>query len=603
MGGHFFKLVSLFLFVFATGLPGHAAFQCPDYGQSGSGPDDQRFQTLLKKSWDETMRENPEWGYQMGHPELGDDWSDDSLQAIQNRQKKAHCLKKALDSISKRQLSQKNKLNYELFREALLTRIQAQKFPYEYLAINQLGGVHTDVIDTLLEMPQNNRAEINHILKRLEKIPLKIEQNKILLSKGLELGITEPQVVLKKIPEQFDDILKKNPKDSVLFKPFKELKALPPQEQETVREQALQVIQGKVMPAMADFKKFLVTTYIPQARKTTSLEALPQGKEWYRWAIQKQTTTDMTADQIHELGLREVARITKEMEEIKVQTGFKKDLKAFNDYLMKDPKFYYQNPEDLLKGYRNIAKQMDAALPQYFKTLPRLTYGVRAIPAYKEKAAPTAYYTPGNPVIGRAGYFEANTYDLKTRPKWGMEALTYHEAVPGHHLQIALSQEQKDLPDFRKYGGYTAFSEGWGLYAESLAKDMGFYKDLYSRYGQLTYEMWRAVRLVVDTGLHAKGWSREKALKYFMDHLAKSQLESEVEIDRYIAWPGQALAYKVGQLKFLEIRQKAKKALGEHFDIREFHDALLRGGALPLTLLEKRMNQWIQAQKRKYSIE
>ncbi len=578
--------------------------KCPDYKINAQASNDKKIEAFMKNSWADFMNDRPEWAYDIGYDagnNAGDRWSDLSLSAIETRKNKVDCLKKAFAGIKRSGLSTFNKVNYDIIAEDIELSLLSKKLPGQFLVLNQLGGVHTNVVDTLLNMQQNNKVEVLRILERLKKVPRHVEENKILLQEGLKAGVTAPQVVLKTIPAQFDTIVKKDAKDSVLYKPFSELKSLNQADREEIQATALKVISEKVIPSMQDLKDFLVKTYIPQARKTTSIQALPFGKEWYELQIREQTTTKMTADEIHQLGLNEVSRILKEMEGVKNKTGFKKDLKAFNQFLLTDPKFYYEKPEDLIRGYREISKLADAELPKLFKTLPRLTYGVREIPAFKAPAAPTAYYMSGSLTVGRAGFFEANTHDLKVRPKWGMEALTLHEAVPGHHLQIAIAQELGEMPEFRRYGGYTAFGEGWGLYAESLGTEMGFYKDPYSRYGQLTYEMWRAVRLVVDTGLHSKDWTRDQALKYFMDHMPKSQLESEVEIDRYIVWPGQALAYKVGQLKFLELRAKAKTELQDKFDIREFHDQVLSGGALPLTLLENRMAEWVKKEKNKVS--
>ena len=305
----------------------------------------------------------------------------------------------------------------------------------------------------------------------------------------------------------------------------------------------------------------------------------------------------MKAEEIHQLGLSEVERIEKEMNKIKDEVKFKGNLAEFNKYLLTDPKFHFDNAKDLMTAYREISKRADAEMPKLFGRLPRLPYGVREIPEYKAKSSAAGYYYSGSLEAGRAGYFEANTSDLPSRPKWGMEALVLHEAVPGHHLQIALAQEQGELPEFRKNDGYTAYSEGWGLYAESLGNMMQMYQDPYSRYGKFSYELWRAVRLVVDTGVHAKGWSREKALEYFQGRLPKLKLETEVEVDRYIAWPGQALAYKMGQLKFLELRTKAENELKDRFNIRKFHDQVLGYGAIPLNILDQQMNQWLEKEK------
>jgi uncharacterized protein (DUF885 family) len=309
------------------------------------------------------------------------------------------------------------------------------------------------------------------------------------------------------------------------------------------------------------------------------------------------TTTDLTPEQIHQLGLSEVARLRAEMEQVKAQAGFKGSLGEFFHFLRTDPRFFFTDKEALLVAYRDISKRVDPELPRLFGRLPRLPYGVFPVPEYSEKTQTTAYYMRGSLEAGRAGRYYANTYDLKSRPKWEMEALTLHEAVPGHHLQISLAQELEGLPEFRRFGGYTAFVEGWGLYAESLGPELGLYRDPYSKFGQLTYEMWRAIRLVVDTGMHAKGWTREQALQFFKDNSSKTEHDIVVEIDRYIVNPGQALAYKLGELKLKELRAHATQALGPRFDVRAFHDVVLGQGALPLAILEARVKEWVAQQQ------
>ncbi|MCM2282973.1 MAG: DUF885 domain-containing protein, partial [Bdellovibrionaceae bacterium] len=311
------------------------------------------------------------------------------------------------------------------------------------------------------------------------------------------------------------------------------------------------------------------------------------------------TTTNLTPQEIHEIGLKEVARLHQEMEKVAKESGFKGSQAEFQKYLRTDKKFFHSTAADLIREYRDIAKRADAELPKLFGRLPRLPYGIVPVPAYSEKSQPTAYYNGGSLEAGRAGLFFANTYDLKSRPRWEMEALTLHEAVPGHHLQIALAQEMEKGPEFRKHAGYTAYSEGWGLYAESLGYEMGFYKDPYQRFGQLTYEMWRALRLVVDTGLHHLGWSRQQAIDYMQKYLAKADHDIVVEVDRYIVWAGQATAYKVGQLKIRELREKSQSALGDQFDVRKFHDVILGSGALPLDVLETKVDAYIAVEKAK----
>jgi uncharacterized protein (DUF885 family) len=339
--------------------------------------------------------------------------------------------------------------------------------------------------------------------------------------------------------------------------------------------------------------------YLPAARKDISAASLPKGAAFYQYAIRRHTTTGLSAKEIHETGLREVERIRREMSDIIRQVNFMESFQEFLNFLRTDPRFYYTKAEDLVEDYRDICKRADARLPELFAELPRNPYGVEVIPDYEAPAQTTAYYQPGAADGSRAGFYMVNTYRLDTRPKYEMEALSLHEAVPGHHTQISRAQELGTLPDFRRNAGYTAYVEGWALYAESLGSDMGFYKDPYSKFGQLTYEMWRACRLVVDTGMHAMGWSRERAINFMKENSAKTENDIVVEIDRYIVWPGQALAYKLGELKIKELRARAKSELGDRFDLRRFHNALLDDGPLPLDVLEQRINLWIAGQKRK----
>jgi uncharacterized protein (DUF885 family) len=340
-----------------------------------------------------------------------------------------------------------------------------------------------------------------------------------------------------------------------------------------------------------------VEHYIPAARESIGMRALPDGEAWYSWSVRHYTTTRLTPDEIHAVGLSEVERIRAQMDGAIAASGFTGTFHDFARFLRTDPRFYFEKPGDLLAAYRDICKRADPELVRLFGRLPRLPYGVKPVPAYAEKSQTTAYYEPGSPAAGRPGYFFANTYDLPSRPIWEMEPLALHEAVPGHHLQIALQQELRDLPPFRRHLYVDAFGEGWGLYSERLGLEAGFYQDPYSNFGRLTYEMWRACRLVVDTGLHAKGWSRDQALRYLAENTALSIHEVTTETDRYIAWPGQALAYKMGELKIRELRQRAESVLGPRFDVRAFHDAVLREGSVPLTVLEAQIDAFVAAEK------
>jgi uncharacterized protein (DUF885 family) len=425
-----------------------------------------------------------------------------------------------------------------------------------------------------------------------------IDQTIALLDKGLQEGITPPRVTLREVPAQAGSLIVDDPLTSPMLKAFQKFPStIPAAEQERLKSAAVQAFREQVAPAFQKLQSYLANTYVPAARESIAMSDLPDGKAWYAYNVRQQTTTDLTPEQIHQIGLAEVKRIHRQMEELMAKTGFKGGLQEFFTFLRTDPRFFYDKPEDLLAGYRDIAKRIDPELVKLFGKLPRLPYGVVPVPSYSEKSQTTAYYENGSLEAGRPGWFNANTYDLKSRPKWEMEALTAHEAVPGHHLQLSLAQELEDVPQWRRYDDYTAFVEGWGLYAESLGDEIGLYKDPYSKFGQLTYEMWRAVRLVVDTGLHTKGWTRQQAIDYFKANAGKAEHDIEVEVDRYIVWPGQALAYKIGELKLKELRAEAEKDLGAKFDVRAFHDQVLGNGALPLDVLEKNVKAWVAQEK------
>ena len=402
---------------------------------------------------------------------------------------------------------------------------------------------------------------------------------------------------MQRIEPQLQAQLVDDARDSPYFRAFADLPAtIDEADRAALRERAAQTIEREVVPAYRRFADWFAKTYLPASRDSMGLSALPNGSSWYEFLAREFTTTRMTPDEIHRLGLDEVRRIRDEMLAIIDEVGFDGDFAAFLEHLRTDPQFYYDNPEDLYEAYLATSKRIDPELVRLFGKLPRMPYGVKPIPETIAPDTTTAYYTRPAADGSRAGIYWVNLYRPEVRPKYEIEVLSVHEAMPGHHLQLALQQELRDMPEFRRYLGFTAFVEGWGLYSESLGFELGLYEDPYSHFGALTYEMWRAVRLVVDTGLHYKGWTREQAIGFFRDNAAKTEHDIVNEIDRYIGNPGQALAYKIGQIRLLELRRTAERRLGDRFDIRAFHDELLGAGALPLDLLEARMNEWITAQ-------
>lgn len=564
----------------------------------GKAADSARLKQLFDLHWKYNMEENPGWATFIGYPGLNDKWGDQSFTAIERRKRENLSIMETVNSISKEKLSESDRLNYDLFKDRIALDIEGAEFPQELMPISQLNGVQQDVAQLLTVAPANSAKDYQDIVTRLKGVPTVIAQTRALLEKGLKEGVTPPQVTLRDVPQQVRNQIVKNPVDAPVLIAFKEFPgSIPAAEQEKLRKEAHSIYSREIVPAFEELANYLEKTYIPGCRAGIGLSELPNGKKWYAYLVKSYTTTAMTPDEIFNVGESEVRRIRAEMEKVIKETGFKGDFAAFSQFLRKDPQFFFTKPEDLLQTYRDICKRADPELIKLFGHLPRLPYGVKSVPSYAEKSQTTAYYEPGSLKAGRPGYYFANTYALNTRPKWEMEALSLHEAVPGHHLQTAIAQELEELPEFRRWGWYTAYGEGWGLYSEALGYDMGFYEDPYSKFGQLSYEMWRAIRLVVDVGMHAKGWSRQQAIDYFTQNIGKAEHDIVVEVDRYIVWPGQALAYKIGQLKISELRGMAQKDLGEKFDIRAFHDVVLGSGPVPLNILEQMVKDWVQKTK------
>jgi uncharacterized protein (DUF885 family) len=548
--------------------------------------------------WEYGLREYPERATYLGDPRYNDRLTDLSFEAIERRNRHDQEALARLKKIDRAALSDDDRLSYDLYQRRLELAIEGQRFPTELMPINQQEGLHKDFAILSTVTPFRTAKDYRDYLARLSAFGKQVDQTIALMQKGKEKGWIHPAVPLREVGDMIRAQINSDPEKSVHFKPFEKFPdGVPEPDREALRIEGRRRIANDVFPAYLKLYAYFTRDYLPAAKKEVGAWALPDGDAYYAYAIRQHTTTNRTAKEIHETGLAEVARIHRQMEDLIKKVRFKGSFDAFVKFLRTDPRFYYKTPDELLQGYRDICKRIDPELIKLFGTLPRTPYGVIPTPDFEAPTSTTAYYRQGSPEAARPGYFVANTYKLETRPKYEMEALAIHESVPGHHLQISLAQELTGVPLFRRHGGYTAFVEGWGLYAESLGDQMGFYTDPYSKFGQLTYEMWRAVRLVVDTGMHAFKWDRQRAIDFMKANTAKTEHDITVEIDRYIVWPGQSLAYKTGELKFKELRDRAKKELGDRFDIRKFHDAVLLAGALPLDVLETRIDDWIAHEK------
>jgi uncharacterized protein (DUF885 family) len=552
---------------------------------------------FFEAEWNYEMEQSPVRASFMGDRRWNDRWGDQTLEAIRKREEHTKETLVRFQKIDRSQLSPADQLNYDLFKKDLEMDIEGAKFRTYLMPITQRGGIQT--LDELTDRLRfDTLKDFEDWIARLKAFPTLMDQNIALMREGAKAHIIWPKIVLNRVPAQIDKQLVRKPEESAFFKPFKKFpEAISAADRERLTTAASEAIASGVLPSFQKLKKYFVEEYLPAAFDEVGVWKMPQGNEYYAYLAKRHTTTGMTPQQIHDKGLSEVARIKAEMQTVMGKVGFKGTLPEFFTKLRTDPQFFYKTPEELLEAYQALAKRIDPNLVKVFKTLPRTPYGVIPIP---DKIAPdttTAYYNQPAADGSRAGSYYVNLYKPETRPKWEMMALSLHESVPGHHLQVALAQELGDIPKFRRYGGFTAFVEGWGLYSESLGQDMGLYEDPYSKFGQLTYEMWRAVRLVVDTGIHQFKWDRQKAIDYFMENAPKAENDIVNEIDRYISMPGQALAYKIGELKIKELRERSRREIGESFDVREFHDAVLLSGAVPLDVLEQNINRWIATKK------
>jgi uncharacterized protein (DUF885 family) len=552
---------------------------------------------LFDREWERDLKDNPLLATYRGDTRYDDRWPDISPAAQAARNAADAKVLEELDRLPRDQLSPAEQLNYDLFRYEYEDRKASAAFHPEYYEIRARDGPQS-LNETAEVMAFRTVANYETWLRRMAAMPAYLDQYADLLRRAAREKHTQPRVIMDRVLPQLAMQTPEDPEKSPFFGQFtKYPDSIPAADRERLSAEARSVIAKSVIPAYRRFTTVFRDEYLPACRESVGIWDTPDGRAYYANRARYHTTTALSPEEMHRIGLAEVARNRAEMQKVMDEVGFKGTLADFFDYLRTDPQFYYKTGDELYRAYAYITKVIDPELPRLFGKLYRTPFGLRPIPDTSAPNTTTAYYQ-GPSIDGtRPGYYYVNLYRPEVRPKYEMEVLTAHEASPGHHLQIALAQELTDLPKFRRFGGFTAYSEGWALYSERLGYDLGLYKDPYSRFGQLTYDQWRAVRLVVDTGMHQMGWTRRQAIDYFMANAAKTETDIVNEIDRYIAWPGQALAYKIGQLKILELRERAKGALGDRFDIRAFHDTILATGAVPLEILERTVDDWIEAQK------
>ena len=559
-------------------------------------PDQKKFKEFLDENWQDSMEKSPLFASLLGDKRYDDKVSSNSIEDFFSEKEYESYVLEVLSQIDPDNLSEEDQLNYRLLKSDYEISLEGREYPGYYMRLNQRGGVQ----DYYLYGNRLNFTDLQSYKNWFERVKGYTQnvRNSLEINKeGLELGYTQPKLVTRGVSAQIGAMLERDLEDHPYFKIFKNVgDVASPEDALALQNEVKEYIQNDLNPTYQELYDFLINEYLPESRDTIGISDVPNGKEWYEYLARYHTTTNLTPDEIHEIGLREVAKIRAEMEGIIEQVGWEGDFNSFLQYLRTDPRFYYETGEELLQAYRAMSKEIDAYMPTLFNKLPRAPYGVIPIPMESAPFTTTAYYNA--PSEGRPGYYYANLYMPEVRPKYEIPVLSVHEAVPGHHHQISLAQEMENVPNFRKYLSITAFVEGWGLYSEQLGESMGIYDDPYDKFGQLTYDMWRAVRLVVDTGMHYKNWSREDAVNLFLENTAKTEQDINNEVDRYIAWPGQALAYKIGQLKIMELRDKSKEALGDDFDIKDFHDHILSFGSIPLNILEEKVDEFIEAKSK-----
>lgn len=582
------RLVPVILLLVGVALPLNAQTEMP------TSPADQRFREITEAWWEESLRLNPLLATSTGDHRWNDRLPEVSLEAARSQLSRARRVLTELDALPVADLHETQRLNHEILSELLRHEIAEAEYRGYLMPITNREGFHVSFPELRREMPFKTADDYRNYITRLRAFPDFVRGHVELLREGVAQGITLPSVVLQRYREPLEAHIVTDPARSLFHEPFTTMPdSIPEDEQARLREEGRRAILEGVSAGYQAFLDFMEKEYVPGARGSIGAAAMPSGREFYQHRVRKFTTLEVTPAQVHQTGLAEVQRIADEMRQVMKQVGFAGSIPEFAEKLRQDASLHADTAEELLSTTALILKRIEGELPKLFRTLPRTPFGLLPIPDYIAPSTTAAYYMPPPGDGSRAGYYYLNTYDLKSRPKYNLEALSMHEAVPGHHLQIALQQELGELPDYRRFADFTAFIEGWALYSERLGLEMGFYRDPYSNFGRLTFEMWRACRLVVDTGMHDMGWTREQSIQYLVDHTALAMHDIRAEVDRYIAWPGQAVAYKMGELKIRELRERAEKQLGNHFNVREFHDVVLLHGAIPLDVLERHVVEWI----------
>ncbi|GAA4363504.1 DUF885 domain-containing protein [Kangiella marina] len=562
----------------------------------------EKAKAIYEAYWEENLKMNP-----LNATFMGDDRYNDTLGDFGSEKGRAEALAfskkylKKIQSIDESKLEGQALLSYQIFKNERQAEIEGVEYPDYMQPIQQfynpfnffamLGSGQS-------AQPFNTVKDYENWLSRLNEAYEGVDVLINNMKTGMDNGVVQPKALMVKVLPQLKAHMVDDVEQSLFYKPIENMpESFSPEDKQRLTKEYVNTIKTMVVPMYTRMHNFIQDEYIPAARDTAGMVELPNGKAWYAYKVKQTTSTDLTPDEIHQIGLDEVARIHNEMKGVMKEVGFEGSLQEFFDFTKNDPQFIFDSKEDMLQAYEDLREKLDETAPDLFKVIPKAQFEIRAVEAFREQSSSSASYQRPAPDGSRPGIFYVNTYDLSARPTWTVESLYLHEAVPGHHFQISTQQELKDIPAFRRFGGTTAFIEGWGLYSESLGKEMGVYTDPYQYYGALGAELWRAIRLVVDTGIHAKGWTRQEVLDYMEQNSAAAKARRVSEAERFMAIPSQALAYKIGQLKIRELRTLAEKELGDQFDIREFHYQVLKDGALPLNILESKIKKWIKSQQ------